>query len=290
MSLEPNQVSTNQGKYFGEYIGRVESVSDPDHLMRVQVRVMVIHTDKVPTKDLPWAEYKLPVGARVNDGFFTPVDVGDWVWIDYPYNFDPRRPRITGSVHHAPGGTPNFPHESFAGAQKLTHKTTGEEPAPTAAGYHRDVVYTQHGVTIEVNEDKSIAITQRETGTAIRVSPQGDITLHGEKSIYMSAIENLKVIVEGNAQIDVTGNSDITTRGATTVKSMGKATYQSDEEISIVAPAVNITTAALGMGGGGAAAILTGNFEILGDIDVTGNVSATGDIIDGGSNTNHHGH
>jgi hypothetical protein len=44
------------------------------------------------------------------------------------------------------------------------------------------------------------------------------------------------------------------------------------------------------MGGGGATAVLTGNFEIVGPIDVKGNISATGNIIDGGSNTNHHSH
>ena len=233
MNLEPSQVSTNQGKYFGEYIGCVECIDDPDKMMRVQVRDMVHHTAKVPTKDLPWAEYKLPVGARVNDGFFVPVDIGDWVWIDYPYSGDPRRPRITGSVHHAPGKIPNLPHESFAGSEKLAHKTTGEEPVPAPANYHKDLVYTQHGVTIEVNEDKSIAITQRATGTAIRVSPQGDITLHGEKNIFMSAIENLKVIVEGNAKVDVSGNTDITTRGACTIIALETVTVKGDAGVNI---------------------------------------------------------
>ena len=49
---------------------------------------------------------------------------------------------------------------------------------------------------------------------------------------------------------------------------MGKATYQSDEEVSIEAPAVSIT----------------------GEVSITGNLSASGNVIDGGSNTNHHSH
>lgn len=220
MSEKPD--GKEQGRYYGEYIGIVESTDDPSLLMRVQVRVYGVFTAKVPTKDLPWAEYKLPIGARVNDGYFTPVDVGDIVWVDMPYNGDSRRPRITGSVHHTPGKIPNFPHEAFAGTGKLTHKTTGEEPSPAPAQYHKNAVYTQHGVTIEVNEDKSLSITQRQTGTAIRVSPQGDVTIHGEKSIYLSARENGRVIIEGNAKIDVSGDTDITIRGVCNLTAFDK--------------------------------------------------------------------
>jgi hypothetical protein len=223
-----------QNRFYGDYIAVVESVSDPENLMRVQVRVYGVFTDKVPKADLPWAEYLLPIGARTNDGYFTPVDVGDYVWVRFPYDGDTRRPMIVGSVHHAPSKIPSFPHESFAGSEKLTHKTTGEEPAPAAAEYHKNCVYTQHGITIEVNADKSVSITQRATGTAIRVSPQGDITLHGEKNIFMSAIENLKVIVEGTAQFDVSGKADVTVRETCNLKAMDAVTVNSDASVSIV--------------------------------------------------------
>jgi len=209
-----------QDRFFGDYIAVVESTDDPEKLMRVQVRVFGVFTAKAPKADLPWAEYLLPVGMRVNDGYFTPVDVGDYVWIKFPFDGDTRRPMIIGSVHHAPGKVPNFPHESFAGPEKLVHKTTGEEPAPTAAEYHKNCVYTQHGVTVEINADTSFTLTQRATGTAVRISPQGDVTIHGQKNIYMSALENMKAIVEGNMQIDVSGKTDITTRDVCNIKAL----------------------------------------------------------------------
>ena len=208
---EEKATGQQQNKLSGEYIALVESVDDPESLMRAQVRVFGVFTDKTPKADLPWAEYKLPIGARVNDGMFTPVDVGDYVWVDFPYPpGDSRRPRITGSVHHSPGKIPNLPHESFAGSQKLSHKTTGEEPGPAAAEYHKNAVFTQHGITVELNVDNSLTITQRATGTAIRVSPEGDITLHSEKNTFFSTIEDLKGIIEGNAKIDVTGKTELT--------------------------------------------------------------------------------
>jgi len=210
MSDESLRQQQRQDRVYGEHVGQVECIDDPDRLMRVQVRDAVIHTAMVQTKDLPWAEYKLPAGVRANDGYFTPVDVGDWVWVDYPYGGDPRRPRITGAVHYAPGSVPNFPHESFAGPEKLVHKTTGEEPGPTAAEYHAAGVFTQHGVTVEINEDHSLTITQRATGTAVRVSAVGDITLHGEKNIFASAMENLRAIIEGGARVNVAGKTELT--------------------------------------------------------------------------------
>jgi len=202
-----------QNKFFGDYIGLVESVDDPDKMMRVQVRVFGVFTDKVPTKDLPWAEYLLPVGSRANDGCFTPVSVGDHVWVRFPYQGDSRRPMIVGSVHYAPGKVPNFPHESFAGSEKLVHKKTGEESAPGAAEYHKNVVYTQNGTTVELNADHSIVVTQRATGTSIRVSADGDITLHSEKSLFLSSIENLRGVIEGNAKVSVTGKTELTSMG-----------------------------------------------------------------------------
>jgi uncharacterized protein involved in type VI secretion and phage assembly len=196
-----------KNKVYGERIGLVEDTADPDKMMRARVRVIGLHTDQVQANVLPWAEYKLPIGARLNEGGFTPVKVGDWVWIDFPYDGDPRRPRITGSVHYAPDKQPYLPHESWGGSEKLSHKTTGEEPAPGADSYHGPVTFTQHGVTVVIHADKSVSITHRETGTAIRVSPEGDIVLHSENNLFLSAIEHLKGIIEGNLDIKISGKS-----------------------------------------------------------------------------------
>lgn len=207
--------------YQNEYVGVVESVDDPDRLMRVQVRVEGIHTANIPTADLPWSEYRLPVGFRANDGLFTPVDVGDHVWVDFPYGGDHRRPRITGSVHFAPGGQPNFPHEAWQGPEPVTHKQTGREPAPAGPDYHGKAVYTQHGVTLEVNQDGSWVIVQRGTGTEIHVDPSGSLTLHCEADIHLSAQDNRYEIVERDAEIEVGKNESRTIGGLMVERASG---------------------------------------------------------------------
>ena len=242
----------DSNKFQGEYIGKVESVDDPKKLLRVQVRVYSIFTDDVPVADLPWAEYRLPVGSRFNDGFFVPVDVGDLVWVKFPYGGDTRRPVIIGSAHYAPGGQPNFPHESWAGPNGFAHKRTGEEPAPAGHAYHKDAVFTQHGATVELREDSSIAIIQRGTGTEIYIHPDGTLVVHGEQDIHFSSKNDTKGVVGANLEIHV--------NGSTSVVSVG--------QVSVTAPAVNI----------------------IGDLSVSGGIHAGGAIIDGGGNTNHHSH
>lgn len=215
-------------RFLGEYIGRVESTADPDKLLRVQVRVFAVFTDDVPLVDLPWAEYRLPVGSRFNDGFFIPADVGDYVWVKFPYGGDTRRPVIIGSAHYAPDGKPNFPHEAWAGPEMHTHKRTGNEPVPAENAYHEDVVFRQHGVAVEMCKDTSVRVFQQTTGTEIEIDPQGNITLHGNKNIYFSAVDHAEGIVGKNISVSVGGNADITVGGKADITVSGKTTLQSN--------------------------------------------------------------
>ena len=209
-----HQQQQQSDRVFGERIAVVVNTGgDPDRLLRVQVRVYGLHSDRVPAATLPWAEYKLPVGARANSGDFSPAEAGDYVWVDFPYFGDPRRPRITGGVHHAPGKAPNLPHEAWAGPDKLIPKTTGEEPAPPEPEYHKSYAFTRHGVTLQVNPDSSCSVTQRATGTAFRIDAEGNITIHGEKNIHVSAIADAKLIIEGNVKATVTGKTEIVSMG-----------------------------------------------------------------------------
>lgn len=198
-----------------EFIGTVENVQgDPEGLMRVQVRVKDVHTEAIRTADLPWAEYRLPVGVRANDGFFCPVDPGDYVWVDFPYpgvdgKGDIRRPRITGGVHYAPGGSPNLPHEAWSGDAPVSHRTTGEEPGSAGPDYHGKAAFTQHGVTVEINPDGSITLTQRETGSAFRIAPDGQMVVHCEATLHLSASANHRVVVAGDSKVEIGAGSEV---------------------------------------------------------------------------------
>jgi len=201
-------------EYRGEFIGLVESVDDPKKLMRVQVRVQPLFPKEIPIKHLPWAEYKLPVGARPNDGFFTPVKVGDYVWVDFPYGGDTRRPRITGSVHFCPGGNPNLPHEAWTGPESIEHKKVGKQPDSTPPGYHDgSILINQNGFCIELRNDESLCITHRSTGTEIEITPDGKLTVHCEADINISSLSDTNIVVMGNTNLDCAGKTTVISAG-----------------------------------------------------------------------------
>jgi hypothetical protein len=198
--------------------------------------------------ELPWAEYILPFGAASNLGGFIPSAVGDYVWIEYPHDGDTRRPLIVGGAHFCPDGSPNMPNEAWSGPDVVSHKREGAEPVPAAPGYHRDVVFTRHGVTVEIAEDSSVRVTQRGSGSAIEIAAGGDITIHGEGNIHISAQTDCNLIVKGNAAIDVTGNvtAGVTGNvmaeigGAANVKAAGPITCESSVMATLKAPQISM--------------------------------------------------
>ena len=251
-------------KFQGEYVGIVETGAH-DTLMRVQVRVKDIFTDDVPAADLPWATYRLPVGSRVNDGMFTPVKKGDYVWVDFPFGADTRRPRITGSVHYCPGEKPNFPDESHA-------PTGGGACIPLRTGLNDPVqrtevdlntlpcVFKQNGVCIEVSRDGTVRITNMNDapdpsmgnkqcpGSNIEIDKYGRVVIHSVNSLFLSSLENLETAVHGDSDItilkdktqSVHGDVTETTKGKHNISGTGGITITSDSKITIKAPMVEI--------------------------------------------------
>lgn len=197
-----------------EFEAEVISTDDPDRLMRARVRVFGL-MDDVPDDALPWATYKLPVGARFNEGDFRPAHLGDIVWVDFPYTThgrpDSRRPRITGSVHFCPDSVPNLPHESWQGPDAIEHKRTGNEPVHGSQLYHDSRVFTQHGITIEWERTGVYRITHRASGTAFELCETGDSVLHTEGNAYQSSSEKTEYEVGKGLVINVLdGGANIT--------------------------------------------------------------------------------
>ena len=202
--------------------GIVVGTDDPRRLMRVQVRVPGLW-DGVPDADLPWAEYLLK-GARGRGGDFEPAEVGDWVWVDFPSG-DTRYPRITGWCQYAPSGVPNLPHEAFAGPESVAHKmnTDSGEPAPAAPQYHGSRVLEKHGVIVEVNPGGEYLVTQRATGTAVRITADGSVTVHSEAKLYLSSAGDTFLRAGGNFDMKVGGNWSIKVAGIIDETSAGHA-------------------------------------------------------------------
>lgn len=207
-------IGANKKKYDGSYIGEVVSLYDPQNLMRVRVKINGMFDGE--ESSLPLATYLLPVGSRAGDGNFTPVKVGDHVWIDFPMNGDTRYPRITGSVHYCPGGVPNIPVESWNGTP-ATRSRESWEPAVSSGTYHEDVVETQHGITTTKRADGSISILQRGTGAEIYIHPDGQVVVHSPDKLSVSADGDIRVNSKGNVLVNSEGTATVSSLVSATV-------------------------------------------------------------------------
>ncbi len=258
--------------YSGEYVSEVVSVDDPKRMMRVQVRVYDIF-DGVPVADLPWATYRLPLGVRPSNGGFIPVKVGDLVWVDFPFNGDTRRPRITGGVHYAPDGNPNMPPEAWAGPGQFDHKRTPDEPKPEAPGYHEDIVFQQNGVLVQLTKSGAARITNQTSGTAAEITPDGDVIIHCEKNCYQSIQGNYLVDVKGNYSLRVDGEMNLESEGAGTVQSKGNmAMGSAGGSLNLAAAKKSKMTGPGGLAFSGPASF-DKDVNINGDANVTGRVN-----------------
>lgn len=215
MSTFNDQLKRSKGLLHGEYRAVVIDVADPDKLMRAKIRLIGLWDD-LPVESLPWAEYKLPIGARLNEGGFDPCLVGDYVWVDF-VNGDTRCPRITGSCHYCPDGVPNMPHEAFVGESIHEHKRHEDEPKPPAPLYHEAVVFSRFGVLIEIAPDSSYRLTHKASGTAFEFTKDGHSVSHTEGDTYRSGTGKVKEHFDGDQLIKVKGVSNTNIVKAVTI-------------------------------------------------------------------------
>lgn len=276
--MEKNLSDRPTMRYDNRYIGQVVDVDDPQRHLRVKVKIFGVFTDNVEEGDLPWADIALPHGARYNEGFTTSMAVNDYVWVDFPFMGDTRRPRVLGSVLFAPNEEVNAPHEMWLGPDAIEHeRIIAPEPAPRA--YYENNVYSQGGIVVEMLPTGSIIVTQRESGAAIEITPDGDITLHTkEGNIYLET-------ESGNIHAH-TLFGDIIAHAVA-----GNVSVTAGAVISLVAGvAITMSAPTIIMASSSCTLELGANAQCQGDFGVDGNIEATGDIIDGGENTNHHEH
>ena len=267
---------TGPRKYDGEYVSEVVSVEDPKKWGRAQVRVSQLF-DGVNAADLPWATFKQALGTRPNEGGHVPVQVGDLVWVDFPFGGDTRRPRIVGGVHFCPDSIPNLPHELWAGPDVVQHKRTEPEVMPDAPIYYRDVIFKQHGVLFEIIKATGAArLTQIASGSAVEIDAKGNVTAHSENNLYASAVNDASVKVGKDAVVEV---------GKTATVTAGTSATLNAPIVNLNANQINLkgNISTSGTSGGIGTEIKNANTEHTGSLSLNGPLNVEGDITASGT-------
>ncbi|HHO0939047.1 TPA: phage baseplate assembly protein V [Aeromonas hydrophila] len=205
---------------WGKWRARVENVQHPLRHYKAQVRVLG-RDDDLPPEALPWAEYELPLGTRENNGGVSPVEPGDYVWVEF-VGGDTRCPVITGGCLHAPGGVLNMPHEAFAGDKSYKHKRTDKQPKPPAPQYHGNPVLSLYGTLLEIEKMGGFRITHKGSGSAVEVTAGGQFVLHAEAETFLSSKGDALVEADAKLTVIVKGNADMQSEGDFSIKADGK--------------------------------------------------------------------
>lgn len=211
-------------KLEGKHRAVVVDTNHPEGHYKVSIRVLGLWDD-MPDWDLPWAEYILPLGTRDNSGGAVPSEVGDLVWVEFDHG-DTRCPIIVGGCLYAPGGVPNMPHEAIAGRKAFQHKRTDKQPKPAAAKYHKNAVASLNGILIEVTKESALRFTHKASGSAVELTSDGQIVLHGEKNVYQSSQGDTIQEAQGALQVTIKGDASLVTDGNYSVKAKGSVSFE----------------------------------------------------------------
>lgn len=213
---DSRKVTNEQGLCFGRYRAVVVSNEHPNQWHMAKIRAMVLHDD-IPDKDLPWAEYILPLGAREKEGGIMPVQPGDLVWVSFEFG-DTRKPIIEGAVYRVDGaGTGESLLPQDAWAAKYAHKRTGKQPAAPKHAYG-DKVFDQMTFLQQLTMSGEYCLTHKPSGTAIHVNEKGQLVIHAEADYFQSTTGNQTIEVDKEASRTVKGGDIIMITGDRSVK------------------------------------------------------------------------
>lgn len=158
------------GALHGTYLGRVTSVADPEHLSRVQVR-LVGTPDTIGDGDATlWARVSVPFAGDGRGAFLIP-DVGDEVALVF-INGDPRQPLVVGGVWN---GAARPPEQLGGGGDRVDRYTlTGRKGSRIAIVEETE---GQATISLTTRGGQSVTVTQQDGGKVVLEAAGNTVTL-----------------------------------------------------------------------------------------------------------------
>lgn len=198
--------------------GTVVTTVHPKSLMMARVRIDGLH-DTVSENDLPWAERRLPDG-----GAFSPLLVGDRVWVEYPYSGDSRRPVIVGFAQDASGGIANVAPEASGKGDPYQPPAVDGAPDGPKLSATKDYVYKRNGLMEVRSSGGGWAMTHLGSGSTLGLNDSGQYYAMIQGDMFLFTSGGVKHVVNGDYELEVTGKYKLTageveiTAGAVAIK------------------------------------------------------------------------
>jgi hypothetical protein len=153
--------------------GKVEDNNDPEQLGRCKIRVYGVHSDKIPTADLPWTAPDMQfIGSKVGSFVVPPVDAIVQVYFD---KGDIYNPKYTTKV------------------------LSGNLPSGIDEDYPNTMVFFEldNGEYFKINRKTGQTRYRHSSGTIIIIDSDGSV----EFSTDPSDTGNLVINVKGDAEV-----------------------------------------------------------------------------------------
>jgi uncharacterized protein involved in type VI secretion and phage assembly len=158
------------GALHGTYLGRVTSVSDPENLARVQVRLVSTPQSVGDADATLWARVAVPFAGSGRGAFFLP-DVDDEVAIVF-VNGDPRQPLVVGGLWNGS----DQPSEQLGGSGNRVDRytITGAKGSRIAIVEETD---GQATISLTTPGGQSVTINQTSGGKVVLEAAGNKVTL-----------------------------------------------------------------------------------------------------------------
>lgn len=195
-------------KMTGDFRATIVNPTHPQAKMKAQIKV-IGYMEGIPDQDLPWAEYLLPVNYQ-----FTPNNIGDLVWVDFPYDGDSRRPRIKGgAMTWEAEGKPNIAPEAGGAGKPYEPKDPGGSPARPTATSSRDTVISRNNILEVRTEGGGYTITNMKNGATVGFNEGGDLILIGAGACKLYSKGKMSIESGGDMELKAAGKMTQTAGG-----------------------------------------------------------------------------
>lgn len=183
---------------FTWFIGKVESITDPENLNRVKVRCYGYHpfldigipdTASVSTDDLPFATVVMPVTAASLKGIGGNhhLEIGSWVFGFFRDGPSAQDPMVVGSIATQEDGVQDIPTESSETNKVYKSKAGHLIEIDNTEGSERINVKHKSGTTINISSDGTVSIEASNDIVNIKGNTTITGTLHATGDISTDA-------------------------------------------------------------------------------------------------------
>lgn len=228
----------------GDWRATVVNITHPQGQMKAQVRVNGM-MEGIPDAALPWAEYLLPIGYE-----FIPCNVGDLVWVDFPYNGDTRRPRIKGAAMDWAQTKPNTAPEANGKGTAYAPDTVKDRPAAPKYTPTRDRVLSRNGI-LEVrtvgggyminNMARHASVGFNEAGDIV-ISTTAGVFIHSGGPMMLDSVGDMTLRTEGKMLLHSKGDQTHESLAKMTLTSTGNMTQHTDADLTITNKNMTVTS------------------------------------------------